>query len=79
MENGIFINQVKYIKELLKKFGMENSLAAAIIMSFIIKFDKDEAGIVIEVFLYRGIIGFLFYLTVSRSDIMFAVCMCVRF
>ena len=58
---------------------MENSLAAVIFMSFTIKMDKDEAGSVIEVFLYRGIIGSLFYLTVSRSDIMFAVCMCVRF
>ncbi|XP_073137667.1 secreted RxLR effector protein 161-like [Henckelia pumila] len=28
MEKGIFINQVKYTKELLKKFGMENCSAA---------------------------------------------------
>ncbi|KZV46985.1 hypothetical protein F511_15782 [Dorcoceras hygrometricum] len=79
LENGIFINQAKYTKELLKKFGMENSSAAATPMSSTIKMDKDEAGTAIEVSLYRGIIGSLLYLTSSRPDVMFAVCMCARF
>ncbi|PKA48634.1 putative mitochondrial protein [Apostasia shenzhenica] len=29
--------------------------------------------------LYRGMIGSLLYLTASRPDIVFSVCMCVRF
>ncbi|XP_070009871.1 uncharacterized mitochondrial protein AtMg00240-like [Nicotiana sylvestris] len=40
--------------------------------------DKDEEGTVDES-KYRGMIGFLLYLTASRPDIMFSVCRCVRF
>ena len=41
--------------------------------------DHDEAGIPVDETKYRGIIGSLLYLTASRPDIMFAVCMCARF
>jgi len=41
--------------------------------------DHDEAGISVDETKYRGLIGSLLYLTASRPDIMFAVCMCVRF
>ena len=43
------------------------------------KLDKDEKGTNIDQKLYRGIIGSLLYLTASRPDILFSVCMCVRF
>ncbi|XP_073153354.1 uncharacterized protein [Henckelia pumila] len=79
MDKGIFINQVKYTKELLKKFGMENCSAANTPMSASIKLDKDEAGLSVDQTLFRGIIGFLLYLTASRQDIMFSVGLCARF
>ena len=41
--------------------------------------DKDEQGINVDIKLYRSMIGSLLYLTVSRSDIMFNVCLCARF
>ena len=41
--------------------------------------DHDEAGISVDETKYRGLIGSLLYLTASRPDIMFAVCMCARF
>jgi len=41
--------------------------------------DQDEVGIPVDETKHRGIIGSLLYLTASRSDIMFAVCMCARF
>ena len=41
--------------------------------------DHDEVGIPVDETKYRGLIGSLLYLTTSRPDIMFAVCMCARF
>ena len=48
-------------------------------MSSSCKLDKDERGKNIDSKLYRGMIGSLLYLTASRPDIMFSVCLCARF
>ncbi|KAK8697157.1 hypothetical protein V6N13_113309 [Hibiscus sabdariffa] len=78
-KDGIFINQAKYIKEKLKKFGFENVKPQATPMSSSIKLDKDEGGKCVDSKLYRSMIGSLLYLTASRPDIMFSVCLCARF
>ena len=44
-----------------------------------IKLDKDENEKNMNEKLYRGMIGSLLYLTTSRPDIMFNVCICARF
>ena len=77
--NDIFINQAKYCKELLKKFGMESAKEISTPMGTGCYLDKDEGGKPIDPSKYRGIIGSLLYLTASRPDIMFSVCMCARF
>ncbi|XP_050890194.1 secreted RxLR effector protein 161-like [Lathyrus oleraceus] len=41
--------------------------------------DQDESGTPIDITKYRGMIGSLLYLTASRPDIMFSVCLCARF
>jgi len=41
--------------------------------------DADEHGISVDQTKFRGLIGSLLYLTASRPDITFAVCMCARF
>ena len=41
--------------------------------------DLDEGGKMVDQTLYRSMIGSLLYLTASRPDIMFSVCMCARF
>jgi hypothetical protein len=41
--------------------------------------DLDEGGNPVDQILYRFMIGSLLYLTTSRPDIMFSVCMCARF
>ncbi|KAK2390888.1 putative mitochondrial protein [Trifolium repens] len=78
-KNGIFINQSKYCKELLKKFDMENCKEIATPMSTSTYVDQDESGKPIDITKYRGMIGSLLYLTASRPDIMFSVCLCARF
>ncbi|GKF41003.1 hypothetical protein Tco_0124345 [Tanacetum coccineum] len=40
---------------------------------------KDKEGEDVDVHLYRSMIGCLMYLTASRPDIMFVVCLCARF
>jgi hypothetical protein len=78
-EEGIFLNQSKYIIDLLKRFRLTNAKAYETPMSPSTKLDKDEKGKPVDVKLYRGMIGSLFYLTASRPDIMFSVCLCARF
>ncbi|KAH9801446.1 hypothetical protein KPL71_001040 [Citrus sinensis] len=78
-EEGIFINQAKYVKDLLKRFGYDNGTTKSTPMSTTIKLDKDEKGKEVDIKTYRGMIGSLLYLTASRPDIMFSVCLCARF
>ena len=75
----IFIHQAKYTRELIKKFGFEDAKTSKTPMATITKLDKDEQGRNVDIKLYRNMIGSLLYLTASRPDIMFSVCLCVRF
>nr|GEY78298.1 retrovirus-related Pol polyprotein from transposon TNT 1-94 [Tanacetum cinerariifolium] len=79
MEDGIFFNQFKYIKEMLKKFGLEESKPMKTPMSSDIKLTKDEECESVDSTKYRGMIGSLSYQTASMPDIMFSVCLCARF
>nr|GEV99283.1 copia protein [Tanacetum cinerariifolium] len=79
LEDGIFFNQSKYIKEMLKKFGLEDSKPIRTPMSFEIKLTRDKDRESVNDTKYRGMIGSLLYLMASRSDIMFSVCLCARF
>ncbi|GJU02582.1 hypothetical protein Tco_1112920 [Tanacetum coccineum] len=79
LEDGIFFNQSKYIKEMLKKFGLEDSKPMKTPISTETKLTKDVEGESVDNTKYRGMIGSLLYLTTSRPDIMFSVCLCARF
>ena len=78
-KEGIFINQAKYVKEMLKKFEMEDAKPMNTLTSSSIKLVKDEHCVVVDTTKYRGMIGSLLYLTESRPDIMFSVGLCARF
>jgi hypothetical protein len=41
--------------------------------------DSDTSGNMVEQKMYRSMIGSLLYVTASRPDVMFSVCMCARF
>nr|GEV65841.1 hypothetical protein [Tanacetum cinerariifolium] len=77
--NGIFINQSKYILDILKRFGMEycDTVPTPMVEQAKLKLDLD--GKLVDHTDYRSMIGSLMYVTSSRPDIMFATCMCARY
>ena len=77
--NGIFISQEKYLKDVLRKFGMQDCKGVKIPMPTNGHLCTDENGIDFDQKVYRSMIGSLLYLCASRPDIMLSVCMCARF
>ncbi|GJT91964.1 putative ribonuclease H-like domain-containing protein [Tanacetum coccineum] len=78
-DDGIFISQDKYVDEILKKFGFSTVKTASTPMETSKPLFKDAEAEDVDVHLYRSMIGSLMYLTTSRPDIMFVVCVCARF
>ncbi|GJW19642.1 retrovirus-related pol polyprotein from transposon TNT 1-94 [Tanacetum coccineum] len=76
---GIFINQSKYALESLKKYGYESCDPVDTPMVEKSKLDEDKEGKAVDPSHYRGMIGTLLYLTASRPDLQFAICMCARY
>ena len=74
-----FINQAKYTRELIKKFGLEDAKSSKTPIAAITNLDKDEQDIKIDINFIGSMIGSLLYLTTSRPDIMFSVCLCAIF
>ena len=79
LKDGIFINQAKYCKELLRKFEMDKCKAISTPISTNCQLDQDHARKSVDQSKYMGLIGSLLYLTASRPDIMFVVCLCARY
>ncbi|KAJ9535627.1 hypothetical protein OSB04_un001233 [Centaurea solstitialis] len=77
--DGIFINQSKYVATMLQKFGMNDAKPASTPMETHKHLNADVEGEEVDVHHYRSMIGSLMYLTASRPDIMFAVCVCTRY
>ncbi|GKF75505.1 retrovirus-related pol polyprotein from transposon TNT 1-94, partial [Tanacetum coccineum] len=75
---GIFINQSKYAFESLKKYGFDSCDPVDTPMMEKSKLD-DKEGKSVDTSHYRGMIGTLIYLTASRPDLQFAICMCSRY
>jgi hypothetical protein len=67
---GIFISQEKYLKEILKKFQMEDSSPVSTPMVVGCKFSKYYMSPDVDQRTYRSMIGSLLYITTSRPDIM---------
>ncbi|GJT40414.1 putative ribonuclease H-like domain-containing protein [Tanacetum coccineum] len=77
--DGIFISQDKYVADILKKFYFCSIKSATTPIVSNKPLVKDEDGVDVDVYVYRSMIGSLMYLTASRLDIMFVVCVCARF
>ncbi|XP_021737716.1 uncharacterized protein LOC110704235 [Chenopodium quinoa] len=78
-EKGIMIHQQKYIKELIKKYKLENAKTNDTPIGIETRLDDDPSGTCVYQPMYRGMIGSLLYLTTSRPDISFSVGLCARF
>ena len=78
-DEGIYISQQKYIRDLFKKFDVQDCKLVATPMSGSLSLDKDELGKAMDNKLYRSMIRSLLYLTTSRPDIMFSICLYASF
>jgi hypothetical protein len=79
MDYRTFVSQDKYLKDILKKFDMENCKPNKTPMSTNAHLNLDVEGKPVDQSLYRSLIGSLLYLAAYRPDIMFSVCLCARF
>jgi hypothetical protein len=78
-QDSTFVHQRKYTKYVLKKFDKGGSKHLPTPMSTTITLDADEDDEPMDQKEYRSMIVSLLYLTVTRPDIHFAVCLFARF
>ncbi|GJR19350.1 retrovirus-related pol polyprotein from transposon TNT 1-94 [Tanacetum coccineum] len=76
---GFFINNPKYASEIVKKYGLHSTDYVDTPMIENKKLDEDLQGKPDDATLYRGMIGSLMYLTSSRPDLNYVVCLCARY
>ncbi|XP_050942683.1 uncharacterized mitochondrial protein AtMg00810-like [Cucumis melo] len=75
----MFISQEKYAKNLVKKFGLDQSQHKRTPTVTHAKITKNTIGTAVDHKLYRSMIGSLLYLTASKPDIAYAVGICARY
>ena len=76
---GIYINQIKYARNLVKRFGLEKADNARTPMAANAKLTNNPSSESVDVTLYRSMIGCLLYLTARHPDIAFSVGVYSRF
>jgi hypothetical protein len=79
MKQGTFVHQAKYTNDLMKKFNMAELKPMSTLMSMTTALDPDKNGETVDQREYRSMIDSLLYLTVTRPDIQFTMCLCARF
>ena len=79
LKEGTLIHQKKYTKDILKKFKIDECKPIKTHMATNGHLDLDVDGKPVDQSIYRSMIGSLLYLTASRPDIMFSVCLCAAF
>jgi hypothetical protein len=67
---GIFISQTKYIREMLKRFEMKDFKPFTTPMQTSCKLSKDDVSKYTDQRQYRSMIGSLLYVTTSRPNVM---------
>ncbi|GKB95341.1 retrovirus-related pol polyprotein from transposon TNT 1-94, partial [Tanacetum coccineum] len=77
--DGLKAFLVKHEYKMKMKFGLEDCKPMKTLVSSDTKLTKDEEYESVDSTKYQGMIGSLLYLTASRPDIMFSICLCARF
>ncbi|XP_050876659.1 uncharacterized mitochondrial protein AtMg00810-like [Lathyrus oleraceus] len=75
----IFIIQMKYVIEVLRRFGMEHSNFVENPMVFGFKISKAENGVEMDGSFFKQLIGSLMYLASTMPDIMYAISLLRRY
>jgi len=71
--NGIFVNQHKYIQDLITLASLEDTSYVDTLMEVNVKYRKDEGDLLNNPTLYWCLVGSLIYLTTTRPDISYIV------
>ena len=66
---GTFIHQMKYIKDMLRKFEFEDCKPVSTPMTVGCKLSKEDESKDVDKKSYRSMIGSLLYVTTSRPDV----------
>jgi len=72
-KDGIFLSQTKYLKQILNKYGMEDSKLVCTLMVIGCSLSSNDDSPTVNQPTYRSMIGSLIYLTCTKSYIMHAV------
>ncbi|KAK6160335.1 hypothetical protein DH2020_003716 [Rehmannia glutinosa] len=78
-DNGIFISQEGYTKEILKKFKMDDCNPINTPVECGLKLCKDDEANKVDPTLFKSLVGCLRYLTCTRPDILYAVGLVSRY
>jgi hypothetical protein len=66
LKNGTFMSQGKYIKDMLKKFGMQDTKGISTPIGTNGSLDSDTGSNIMDQKMYRSMIRSLLYVTSSR-------------
>ncbi|KAL5567336.1 hypothetical protein UlMin_030500 [Ulmus minor] len=78
-EEGIFISQESYAREILKKFKMNDCKPISTPVECGVKLSKHDEGESIDPTFFKSLVGSLRYLTCTRPDILYAVGLISRY
>nr|GEV47587.1 integrase, catalytic region, zinc finger, CCHC-type, peptidase aspartic, catalytic [Tanacetum cinerariifolium] len=77
--NGELKEESKYAFEIIRKYGLNSTNSVDTPMIENKKLDEVLQGKPVEATLYRGMIGSLMYLTASRPDLSYDICLCALY
>ncbi|CAA7024669.1 unnamed protein product [Microthlaspi erraticum] len=77
--DGIFIHQKKYAGELLEMFNLQNANEVKNPIVPGTRFSREGDGGKVDPTLYKKLIGSLMYITSTRPDLMYVVCLLSRY